>query len=75
MFVSALIVPDFEALKEYADSHKIPYAAVEELAKNNEIYNLIEKDMSKLQKQLANYERVSATSLGTKRKRNFGFGR
>lgn len=58
MFVSALIVPDFEAVKEYADSHKITYSAVEELAKNNEIYNLIEKDMAKLQKQLANYERV-----------------
>ena len=34
MFLSALIVPDFEALKEYADSHKIPYASEQELAKN-----------------------------------------
>ncbi len=58
MFLSALIVPDFEAIKEYADSHKITYTSTEELAKNSEIYKVIENDMSKLQKQLANYERV-----------------
>ncbi len=58
MFLSALIVPDFEAVKEYADSHKIPYSSDEDLAKNEEIYKVIENDMSKLQKQLANYERV-----------------
>jgi long-chain acyl-CoA synthetase len=58
MFLSALIVPDFEAVKEYADSHKIPYSSTEELAKNAEIYKVIENDMTKLQKQLANYERV-----------------
>lgn len=58
MFLSALIVPDFEAIKEYADSHEITYASTEELARNSEIYKVIENDMSKLQKQLANYERV-----------------
>ena len=58
MFLSALIVPDFEAIKEYADSHEITYASTEELARNSEIYKVIEKDMSKFQKQLANYERV-----------------
>ena len=58
MFLSALIVPDFEAIKEYADSHKIAYSSIEELAKNTEIYKVIENDMTKLQKQLANYERV-----------------
>lgn len=58
MFLSALIVPDFEAVREYADSHKIPYKSNEDLAKNTEIYNLIEKDMTKFQKQLANYEKV-----------------
>ena len=58
MFLSALIVPDFEALKEYADSHKIPYANEQELAKNETIYKLLETDISQLQKKLANYERV-----------------
>jgi long-chain acyl-CoA synthetase len=58
MFLSALIVPDFESLKEYADSNKIYYSNVEDLTKNNEIYDLIEKDLEQFQKQLANFERV-----------------
>ena len=58
MFLSALIVPDFEAVKEYADSHKISYSNEKDLVKNSEIYKVIEDDMSKFQKQLANYERV-----------------
>ena len=58
MFLSALIVPDFEAVKEYADSHKIPYADEKDLAQNDEIYKLLEKDMVQFQKKLANYERV-----------------
>ena len=58
MFLSALIVPDYEAVKEYADAHKIPYADEKDLAQNDEIYKLLEKDMVQFQKKLANYERV-----------------
>lgn len=57
-FLSALITPDFEAIREYADAHKIPYNRVEELAHHPEIYKLIEKDIQTLQKNLANYERI-----------------
>lgn len=63
MFLSALIVPDFEAIKEYADSHKIQYNSVEDLARNKEIYDLIDKDLEKFQKKLANYERVRKFTL------------
>jgi long-chain acyl-CoA synthetase len=63
MFLSALIVPDYEALKEYADAHKISYASESELTSNEKIYKLIEDDMSKLQKKLANYERVRKFAL------------
>jgi long-chain acyl-CoA synthetase len=58
MFLSALVVPDFEAVKEYADAHKIPYKSEEDLVKNDDIYKLLEEDMGKFQKKLANYERV-----------------
>jgi long-chain acyl-CoA synthetase len=58
MFLSALIVPDFDALQEYADTHKIPYGSPKELVKAKEIYDMIEHDMSQVQKKLANYERV-----------------
>ncbi len=63
MFLSALVVPDFEALKEYADSHKIPYASEEDLTKNDKIYKLLEQDMNQLQKKLANYERIRRFSV------------
>ncbi|MFO7445154.1 MAG: long-chain fatty acid--CoA ligase, partial [Ignavibacteriaceae bacterium] len=57
-FLSALIVPDFEAIKEYADSHKISYSSVEDLTQKKEIFDLIEKEISPFQKKLANFERV-----------------
>jgi long-chain acyl-CoA synthetase len=58
MFLSAIIVPDFEAIKEYADANKISYTIPEDLTNNKEIYNLIEKDLNQFQRQLANFERV-----------------
>lgn len=57
-FLSALITPDFEAIREYADAHKIVYNRVEDLAHNPEIYKLIEKDIQTLQRNLASYERI-----------------
>jgi long-chain acyl-CoA synthetase len=58
MFLSALIVPDYDALKEYADTHKIPYKDKEDITKNPEVHKLIDEDIRRLQKDLANYERV-----------------
>ncbi len=58
MFLTALIVPDFEAVREYADSHKIPYDKVEDLVRDEQIYKMLDKEMDQFQKKLANYERV-----------------
>jgi long-chain acyl-CoA synthetase len=52
MFLSALIVPDYEALKEYADAHKIAYKDEAELTSNEQIYKLIEDDMSSCRRNL-----------------------
>jgi long-chain acyl-CoA synthetase len=57
-FLSALIVPDFEAIKEYADANNIKYRTVQDLIKSQEIYNLFDKEMQQFQKKLANYERI-----------------
>jgi long-chain acyl-CoA synthetase len=62
-FLSALIVPDFESIKEYADANKIPYSEIKDLITRKEIYTLVEQDISKLQKTLANYERVRRFKL------------
>jgi long-chain acyl-CoA synthetase len=58
MFLTALIVPDFDALKEYADARNIAYSSEADLAKNPQITELIEKEIQGIQKDLANYERV-----------------
>jgi len=63
MFLSAIIVPDFGALREYADSHEIDYKNNKDLVNKKEIYDLIDKDMSQFQKKLANYERVRKFTL------------
>ncbi len=57
-FLSALIVPDYESLKEYADANRIAYNTPEELVKLKQIYELLDKDLTQFQKKLANYERI-----------------
>jgi long-chain acyl-CoA synthetase len=63
MFLTALIVPDFTALKEYADSHNIPYKDQSELVSHSEIYKLIEGTIQGTQKDLANFEKVRRFTL------------
>jgi len=63
MFLTALIVPDFEALKEYADANRIQYESPQELVKLKQINELLDKEMSNFQKNLANFERVRKFTL------------
>jgi long-chain acyl-CoA synthetase len=63
MFLTALIVPDFDALKEYADSHRIQYMNNADLTIHPKINELIEKNIADIQKDLANYERVRRFTL------------
>lgn len=58
MYLSALIVPNFDVIKEYAAKQKISYRTIEDLANNQEIYRLLESELGRMQKELANYERV-----------------
>lgn len=63
MFISALIVPDFDAIREHADKNGIEYRSVTDLTKHPEIHSLIERDIQNLQKDLANFERVRRFAL------------
>lgn len=63
MFLTALIVPDFDALKEYADSRNLKCTSNADLVKMKEVHDLIEQDIANIQKDLANYERVRRFSL------------
>jgi long-chain acyl-CoA synthetase len=63
MFLTALIVPDFDALREFADSRNIQYTDNADLVKHPEVNQLIETDIGDIQKDLANYERVRKFTL------------
>jgi long-chain acyl-CoA synthetase len=63
MFLTALIVPDFDALREFADARNIPYSDNGDLVKHPEVNQLIETDIGDIQKDLANYERVRKFTL------------
>ncbi|HOP49703.1 MAG TPA: long-chain fatty acid--CoA ligase [Ignavibacteriales bacterium] len=63
MYLTAIVVPDFEALKEYADSNNIKYKDNSDLVNNDEIYKLLEKEFSGIQKNLASYEKIRRFTL------------
>jgi long-chain acyl-CoA synthetase len=63
MYLTALIVPDFDALKEYADSNGLPYRDNVELAKHPKVNSLIETEINHIQRDLANFERVRRFTL------------
>ncbi len=63
MFLTALIVPDFEALRLYAQRHHLPYSTDGDLVQLKEIHQAIETDIQQLQKDLAHYERVRRFTL------------
>jgi len=63
MYLTALIVPDFDSLKEYADANRIKYQDIEELVKLKQISELLEKEFSQFQKKLANFERIRKFTL------------
>lgn len=58
MYCTALVVPDFDALKAYAAEKGIGSLHNHELVRHPEIHALIERDIEQFQKDLANYERV-----------------
>jgi long-chain acyl-CoA synthetase len=63
MFLTALIVPDFDALMEYANARKIAYASQADLTKSREIRELMEQNIAQIQKDLAGFERVRKFAL------------
>ncbi|MBI1806591.1 MAG: long-chain fatty acid--CoA ligase [Ignavibacteria bacterium] len=63
MFLTALIVPSFGLLKEYASKHSIIYQDIEHLVNTAAIYRYFEEEVGKIQKDLANYERVRKFTL------------
>ncbi len=57
-YVTAVIVPAFEALKDYAARHSISYRSIDDLVGNETIHRLIEERIERLQKNFAAFERI-----------------
>ena len=62
-YVTAIIIPAFEALKEYARKKKIEFKSIEDLIRNSEIIKLIADRIEKLQEGLANFEKIQKFTL------------
>jgi long-chain acyl-CoA synthetase len=62
-FVSALIIPEYRLLEEYAQKHHIAYASREDLCANEEIHEMMMERIETLQQQLAHYEKVKRFTL------------
>ena len=62
-YVSALIVPCFDSLEEYAKQLNIKYQDRLELIKHAEIIQMFEKRLHEIQKELASFEQVKKLTL------------
>lgn len=62
-FVSALIVPEFRLLEDYAREHHIAFATREDLCANADIHKMLMERIETLQQQLASYEKIKRFTL------------
>lgn len=62
-YVTAIIVPAYEALTEYARKMQIQFHTFEDLVRNQEIYKMIEGRIAELQKGFAAFEQIKKFTL------------
>lgn len=62
-FVSALIVPEYRLLEEYAKANGIEYANMEELCSDARVNDMMKERIDTLQQQLAYYEQVKRFTI------------
>ena len=62
-FVSALIIPVYSLLEEYAREHKIPFESREQLCKDPQINQMMKERIDTLQQSLAHYEQIKRFTM------------
>jgi long-chain acyl-CoA synthetase len=62
-FVSALIVPDFEKLTDYARNQGIPAGRMDDLVRDKRIVDFLLAEAAKATPHLANYERIKKIAV------------
>ena len=62
-FVSALIIPEYRLVEEYAREHNIAFNSREDLCANEQIYKMMKERIDTIQQQLAHYEQIKRFTL------------
>jgi long-chain acyl-CoA synthetase len=62
-FIAALVVPDFDKLKEYAKTHGIAFASVDELCKDRRVVDFLKAEVDRATPLLASYERIKKIAV------------
>jgi long-chain acyl-CoA synthetase len=62
-FISALVIPEYEKLEEYAAFNKIAFESHADLAVNKQIISFIESEIDRMTPSLASYEKVKKIVL------------
>lgn len=62
-FVSALIVPEFRMIEEWAREHHINFESREDLCASKEVNDMMKERIDTLQQQLAHYEQIKRFTL------------
>lgn len=62
-YVTAIIIPAFEALKEYARKKHIQFTSLDDLVQNSEVRRFIAERIERLQKGFAGFEKIKRFTL------------
>ena len=62
-FVSALIVPEFRLVEDWAREHHIAFGSREDLCANEQVKKMLQERINTLQQQLACYEQIKRITL------------
>ena len=62
-FPGALIVPNFDALKEWCKHKGIPYSSDEKMIKEERVLQKLDKEVEKSNAQFAQWEKIKKTIL------------
>ena len=62
-FISALVVPSFEKIQNFAESHDISYESLSDLFKDERVLNFMEAEVDRATPNLASYEKIKKISL------------
>ncbi|MCM1521838.1 MAG: long-chain fatty acid--CoA ligase [Muribaculaceae bacterium] len=62
-FVSALIVPNYEAIRLWAKDNKLDISTPDQIANSPEVHKMMEARLEKLQRPLASYERIKRFTI------------